>query len=259
MGVMTDPRTFYDSLAVDYHLIFGDWWTSATRQGAVLDRLLGEHGVAPGATVLDCTCGIGTQALPLATRGYRVTGSDLSPAAVARARAEADTRGIDIRLGAADVRSLTVPTPFDVVISADNSLPHLRTDADMHAALTSIHGCLRPGGVFLASVRDYDTPTFGVPPISHTDADGRRIVGQTWTWAPDSSTVTIDLFILAQQGNNWAATVRTTVYRAWRRADLTTALTAAGFTDVEWHTPPDYHQPVVIARSPDGAAGPALA
>jgi glycine/sarcosine N-methyltransferase len=91
----------------------------------------------------------------------------------------------------------------------------------------------------LASVRDYDTPTLGVPPIAHIDADGRRIVGQTWTCAPDSSTVTIDLFILTQQEDDWAATVRTTVYRAWRRADLTTALTAAGFTDVEWHTPPD--------------------
>ena len=30
----------------------------------------------PPASVLDCTCGIGTQALPLAALGYRVTGTD---------------------------------------------------------------------------------------------------------------------------------------------------------------------------------------
>jgi SAM-dependent methyltransferase len=263
---MTDPQSFYDSLAVDYHLMFRDWWTSATRQGEVLDRLLRAHGVPAGATLLDCTCGIGTQALPLAERGYRGTGSDLSPAAVERARASAAARGIDIRLDTADIRTLTVPAPVDVVVSADNCLPHLRTDADMHAALTSILGCLRPGGVFLASVRDYDVlaaeRVTGVPAVAYDDnGDGRRIVGQTWTWTDDMTTVTFDLFILAQQGNDWAATVRTTVYRAWRRAELTAALEAAGFVDLTWHDPDTagYHQPVVVARSPERAGGVALA
>lgn len=262
---MTDPRTFYDSLAGDYHLMFRDWWTSATWQGEVLDRLLRANGVAAGATLLDCTCGIGTQALPLATREYRVTGSDLSESAVARARAEADARGIDIRLGTADVRALTVPAPFDVVISADNSLPHLRTDADLSAALTAIRGCLRPGGVLLASVRDYDAlardRVTGVMPTAYDDGGARRIVGQAWTWTDDMRTVTFDLFMLAQQENNWNATVRTTTYRAWSRGELTAALEAAGFVDIRWYDPEKtgYHQPVVIARSPAGTEAAALA
>jgi glycine/sarcosine N-methyltransferase len=256
---MTDIKAFYDSLAVDYHLMFRDWWTSATRQGEVLDRLLRAHGLAAGATLLDCTCGIGTQALPLAQRGYVVTGTDLSPEAVEQARREADERGIDIRLGTADVRTLTVPTPFDVALSGDNSLPHLRSDADMHAALTSIRACLRPGGVFLATVRDYDVlageRVTGVPAMTFDDGDGRRIVGQTWTWTGDMSTVTFDLFILTQQEHGWQATVRTTTYRAWRRKELTAALSAAGFDDITWHEPDEhgYHQPLVTARSPEHA------
>lgn len=262
---MTDPRTFYDSLAGDYHLMFRDWWTSATWQGEVLDRLLRAHGVTDGATLLDCTCGIGTQALPLATRGYRVTGSDLSESAVARARSEAAARGIDIRLDTADVRTISVPAPFDVVLSADNSLPHLRTDADLHAALTAIRGCLRPGGVFLASVRDYDAlvrdRVAGVMPTAHDDGGARRIVGQAWTWTDEMRTVTFDLFMLVQQENNWNATVRTTVYRAWSRAELTAALDGAGFTDIRWYDPDTsgFYQPVVIARSPAGTSGSALA
>ncbi len=261
---MTDPQSFYDSLAGDYHLMFRDWWTSATHQGEVLDRLLRAHGVPAGGTLLDCTCGIGTQALPLAERGYRVTGSDLSPAAVAKARAEAEARGIDIRLGTADVRTLTAPTPFDAVVSGDNSLPHLRTDGDMHSALTSILGCLRPGGVFLASVRDYDElasrGVTGVPAVAYDDGAGRRIVGQAWTWTDDMTTVRFDLFILAQQESDWRAAVRTAVYRAWRRAELTAAIHAAGFVDVEWRDPDTdgYHQPIVIARSPAPATGAAL-
>lgn len=257
---MTDIRTFYDSLAVDYHLMFRDWWATATRQGEVLDRLLRAHGVAAGATLLDCTCGVGTQALPLAERGYVVTGTDLSPAAVEQARREAGKRGIDIRLDTADVRTLTVPAPFDVAVSGDNSLPHLRSDEDMHAAFTSIRSCLRPGGVFLATVRDYDMlaeqRVTGVPAVTFDDGDCRRITGQTWTWSEDMSAVTFDLFILTQHGGDWEATVRTTTYRAWRRKELTAALSAAGFVDITWHEAAahNYHQPLVIARSPETAA-----
>src|SRR5262245_13369979 len=86
--------------------MFRDWWESARRQGDVLGALLTGHGIEPPATVLDCTCGIGTQALPLAARGYRVVGSDLSAAAVARARELASARNIPIRLVEADVRRI---------------------------------------------------------------------------------------------------------------------------------------------------------
>jgi glycine/sarcosine N-methyltransferase len=251
---MAEPRDFYDSLAGDYHLMFADWWTSAVAQGEALDRFLRSRGVSPGATLLDCTCGIGTQALPLAARGYRVTGSDLSASAVARARDEAARRGIPITLGTADVRALTSADPFDVVISADNSLPHLRTEEDLGAALRAIRGVLAPDGVFLASVRDYDAlardRVAGVMPVTHTEGGTRRIVGQSWTWTDDRRTVTFDLFMLRQQEDGWNATVRTTTYRAWRRAELTAAMTSAGFTDIVWADPPDsgYYQPVVTAR-----------
>jgi len=251
---------FYDDLAADYHLIFRDWWTSATWQGEVLTGLLHDAGIDPPASVYDCTCGIGTQALSLAAQGFRVSGSDLSEAAVERARTEARARGIEVDLGVADVRALP-PRRADAVISFDNSLPHLLTDDDLAAAVRSIRGCLDPGGPFLASIRDYDAilrdGTSGVPPAMHGTGDGRRIVGQAWQWAPDRRTVEITIFILRpdilrpDKGPEWRAAVRSTTYRALRRADLTAALEAGGFTDVSWQQPEEsgYYQPVVVARA----------
>lgn len=71
---------FYDELADDYHLIYADWDASIRRQGAALDALIGQDR----ADVLDCACGIGTQAIGLALRGHRVTGTDLTPCGRAR-------------------------------------------------------------------------------------------------------------------------------------------------------------------------------
>src|SRR5215469_544091 len=104
---------FYDRLAGKYHLLFEDWETSMARQAAVLAPFLaGECG--EGARVLDCACGIGTQALGLAKAGFRVTGSDASTAAIARAQAEAGQRGLELPVFAADMRDLSgVPGEFD--------------------------------------------------------------------------------------------------------------------------------------------------
>jgi SAM-dependent methyltransferase len=251
---VADARTFYDELAGDYHLIFPDWWASARRQGAVLTDLLARNRITPPATVYDCTCGIGTQALPLAVQGFRVTGSDLSAAAVERARASAREHGIDVRLGAADVRALP-RRRFDAVLSCDNSLPHLLTDADLAAAVRSVRGCLGPGGLFLASIRDYDAilrdGTAGVMPALHGTGDERRIVGQAWQWAPDRRTVEITIFVLRPGDGGWTVAAGSTTYRALRRDELTAALTSGGFGDVRWLMPAEsgYYQPVVVARA----------
>src|SRR5215471_9239016 len=77
---------FYDRLAPFYHLVYPDWEASVQRQAAALDGILRDRWGSECRAILDVACGIGTQALGLARLGYAVTGSDLSSAAVARAR-----------------------------------------------------------------------------------------------------------------------------------------------------------------------------
>jgi glycine/sarcosine N-methyltransferase len=87
---------FYDGLAGTYDLMFADWDASMARQAAQLSEF-----VPPGARVLDCACGIGTQAIGLAMRGYEVVGADLSPKAASRAVAEASARGVSLPVAVA--------------------------------------------------------------------------------------------------------------------------------------------------------------
>src|SRR5262249_28346829 len=148
---------FYDNLADNYHLIFADWKASVERQGEILDRIIRARSDVVGS-LLDCSCGIGTQAIGLAVRGYRVHATDLSPAAVERAQREAERFGVSITFGVADFRTLArqVDGVFGVVLSCDNALPHLLTDTDLELATQNIRAKLNPGGLLLASIRDYD-------------------------------------------------------------------------------------------------------
>ena len=75
-------------------------------------------------SVLDVSCGIGTQAIALALNGYAVTGSDLSKNAIKRAAEEAAKRNVDTEFSVCDMREAHAHhgTGFDVVVSADNSI-----------------------------------------------------------------------------------------------------------------------------------------
>jgi 2-polyprenyl-3-methyl-5-hydroxy-6-metoxy-1,4-benzoquinol methylase len=96
---------FYDQLAPYYHLIFPDWEASIQRQAAALDGIISAHWGDVRMSILDLACGIGTQALGLASLGHTVTASDVSPTAVERARREAHKRSLRIDFSVADIAS----------------------------------------------------------------------------------------------------------------------------------------------------------
>ncbi len=247
---------FYEQLAEDYHLIFSDWRHSIAHQGQVLDRLL-DAELGPGHhDVLDASCGIGTQALGLALLGHHVHATDFSPASVQRAEREAVSLGVQLTTGVADLRTLDtqVPGTFDAVLSCDNALPHLLSDEDLRNTTRAVAAKLRPGGLFLASIRDYDRlleekPRATQPQVIDSP-EGRRIIFQVWDWAEDGHSYTFSLFIVRQRGEHWATSERRTVYRTLRRATLEEALGAAGFTHLRWHEPTEsgFYQPIVTAR-----------
>ncbi|MFF4805110.1 class I SAM-dependent methyltransferase [Streptomyces sp. NPDC001351] len=249
-------RDFYDSLAADYHRIFPDWDASMTRQAATLDALVrSELGTGPHR-LLDCACGIGTQAIGLARAGHRVVGSDASPVAAARAAVEAAARDVALPAMAADMRRLPFrPAAFDVVVCADNSLAHLLTAGDVAVALREMRRVLRDGGLLLLTLRDYDDlrrtrPASQPPQVSH-GSDGRSITFQLWHWHDDGERYDQEYFQLLPEEAGWEVRVRRTTSWALSREEVTDAATAAGFTDIAWRMPDTsgFYQPVLAARA----------
>ncbi|WP_327659192.1 MULTISPECIES: class I SAM-dependent methyltransferase [unclassified Streptomyces] len=252
---MSEPTVarFYDELADDYHLIYPDWDASARRQGAALDAVIGREGAA----VLDCSCGIGTQAIGLAQHGHRVTGTDLSPRATARAAREAASRGLPLHTAAADMRQLPFTDGrFDVVVCADNALPHLLTAQDVRTALTEMRRVLRPGGLLLASTRPYEDllreHPASTPPQVHRSEEGRTVTFQLWHWQDDGEHYDLEHFqLLPDAAEDWRVRVRRTSYWALGQERLAGLAAEAGFADGAWRAPEEtgFFQPLFVARA----------
>lgn len=250
---MDITQSFYDDMAAHYEKLFLDWQSATREQAVILDRIIKDNGFDRKTHVLDCACGIGTQSIGLAALGYQVSASDISDGELAEAKARANNNGVQINFKHADFRNLSevFPERFDIVIAMDNALPHMLTRTDLEAAIKSILGQTRDGGIFVASIRDYDSllekkPSYSTPYIHKTDK-GQRVSFQTWTW--DDDRYHLIQYIIDDEDSLQISKFECD-YRATRRDELTRLFLMNGCNDVTWLMPEKtgFYQPIVIAR-----------
>jgi SAM-dependent methyltransferase len=244
---------FYDRMAGLYHLIYADWDASIDRQAEQLDAIIRDRWGAGAATILDVTCGIGTQSLGLAKRGYRVTGSDLSPAAITRAEAEARRRGLAIDFSVCDLMAAHAHhrRRFDVVVSADNSITHLLSDEDLSLALRQMYECTRPGGGCLLTVRDYDREERGtgmLKPYGTREEDGTRyVVFQVWDFDGPCYDMAMYFVVDDRTSGPLETHVMRTRFNAIGTGRLLDLMREAGFTATE-RLDGRFYQPVLVGN-----------
>jgi len=119
-----------------------------------------ERGLLSGQ-VLDAGCGTGEHAILASRHGADSMGIDISPAAIAKAKAKAAKRGVTARFEVADVLSLgELGITFDTVV--DSGLFHVFDDKDRARYVTNLGLALRPGGVcYLMCFSDRQPGEFG--------------------------------------------------------------------------------------------------
>jgi ubiquinone/menaquinone biosynthesis C-methylase UbiE len=250
--VTDDVRAFYDDLAPFYHLIFQDWSASIAWQGKMFASLIVERWGADARTVLDAAVGIGTQALGLLCQGFDVTGSDVSLGAVRRAAREATTRGLALPSLVADFRALPARSEsVDIVLIADNALPHLPSEDEILTALRECFRCARPGGGCLITMRDYGVPppagTVETHPYGERSWNGHRYsVHQVWTWRGPRYALSFEITPLDGDGVQMTLT---TSYLAISPARVAELMRQAGLDDVE-RIDGRFFQPVLAGTRP---------
>lgn len=165
-----------------YRFMFSDEaFSAATKQ---VEQMMALTGVGAGR-VLDLGCGPGRHAVPLALRGFRVTGVDASPFLLGKAQEHAKRSNVDVDYVQGDMRAFRRPDAFDLAVSMFSSFGYFADRADDRQVAVNLHDSLRSGGVALIDVMSKEL-TGRFWPNQITEAEGvtrveRHEIIENWT------------------------------------------------------------------------------
>lgn len=102
--------------------------------------------------VLDLACGTGRLTIPLAQKGLKTTGLEISQPMLERAKEKAD--GLDIKWLQGDITNFDLDDKFDLITLAGNSFQALLTHQDQQKLLRCIKSHLKSAGLFVFDTRN---------------------------------------------------------------------------------------------------------
>lgn len=256
----------YDTIAPHYLWYFENWEKESAAQARLIDCLIQNRLEADAnhLRLLDCMAGIGTQCLGLASLGYTVTASDLSAISLQFLKQAANQRNLPIQTLKSDVLSLSGAFPtdsFDVVISFDNGIANLIGPETLQEGLTEIGAVLKPGGLVILGVRDYDSilktserPCYWPDGLYQFTREGEtRYVFEKWEWERCGRIYNLRLTHMSS-ANEVLLNSTCRVY-AYSSEDLSSALKKSGFKNIEILNPntTQHYNNIVIGMKDENA------
>ena len=252
---------FYGGLADYMHSLDPAWeeenWDAQLRrERELLGSLLGP---GDGQSVLDCSCGAGGQAIPMAELGWQVTGTDVTTASLATARTRALEMGLDIEFAESDMRRLDerFSERFDQVITC-MALDNITEDEGIQQALRGMFDALKPGGGCYIRLRDMDNIMSSKPRYEFKGErllpHGRVIRLEDWIFESETHVTCVYVFLHEDQrreGYAWEVHTFAWRRRALRKAELAKLFERAGFGETRFLPQPNpWHPYEVLAVKP---------
>lgn len=119
-----------------------------------LEEILALLAPQPGARILDLACGRGWLTIPMALRGFQMTGYDLSDAMLTSAQESAQQANAQIEWLRGDMRSLPAgwTAAFDAVTLTLSEFGCFDDESDNQRVLAEARRVLRDGGRFLLDI-----------------------------------------------------------------------------------------------------------
>jgi glycine/sarcosine N-methyltransferase len=216
---------FYDTLAPDYDAMTGFEGRFA-REEPFFRSLVEKFSVN---TALDAGCGSGFHSLLLAQLGVKVTAVDVSAEMLHRLRKHAlelDVQITTLQCRFQEIRE-SVPERQDAILCLGNSLAHiLRTDG-LGAAFRSFAGVLRPGGIVVLQLLNFERILARRDRIQSVKESGGKTYVRLYDY--DKRGIVFNIVTLERSQGGTKQRVASVRIRPWLRSEILTALKGAGF------------------------------
>lgn len=194
-----------------------------------IDRVIKkyEHSIH---NVLDLACGTGSIAIPLAAKGYKVAGIDLSEDMLAMAYAKSQEAGVSVEWIQQNMLELELPHQVDTVVCFCDSLNYVTEDEQIIQLFRRIYEQLSPNGYFLCDLHSLHKMknVFGNQTFGTHDED----ISLLWQCFYDEENETVDHelnFFIQEQDDLYRRFDEVHTQKGYRLEDIIEWLYAVGF------------------------------
>jgi len=227
---MTEPADksaaeFYDSLSPDYDMMTG-FEKRLAQEESTFRELVHQFRIS---TAIDAGCGTGLHSCVLARLGVAVTGVDVSGEMLRLASARAEELGLKVRFVASTFQSMSaiMKTTVDAVFCMGNSLVHLASRRDVLEALRSFYAVLKPEGVLLIQILNYDRIMSSKARVQSVKQEEGRIFIRFYDFEEDR--IRFNILTLWRTPQGFQHHLDSTYLRPMGHAELGDSIAAAGF------------------------------
>ena len=151
---MKKDSGWWDGFFPEFRPFFGLVSQKATN--AHVRYFIEKLNLKPGKKFLDCPCGIGRVGLPLAQKGIKVTGVDITQSYLHEFGAKVKRKGLKVDLLRADMRRINFDSKFDAAGNLWTSFGYFEKESDNLLTLKKMYRALKPGGKFMLHVINRD-------------------------------------------------------------------------------------------------------
>ncbi len=140
-----------------------------------VDGLMELTGQTDGP-VLDLACGPGRHSVRFAQLGFDVTGVDLSPFLLAKARNHAEDQGVGVEWVESDMRDFLRPNTYALAVNLFTAFGYFREHEENMRVLRNVHESLLPGGTFVIDVAGKEILARIFQPTGSSEIPGTLII-----------------------------------------------------------------------------------
>jgi cyclopropane fatty-acyl-phospholipid synthase-like methyltransferase len=216
----------------DFQPVFGI--IPARNTNAQVRFLIKKMGLQPGMRFLDCPCGVGRIALPLARKGIKVTGVDITQPYLDEMMRKARRARLPIEAVRADMRRIKFDCRFDAAANMWTSFGYFGKESEDLLVFKRAFAALKRGGKFLLHAINRDWILSHFQPSDWLEVKGMKVLEKrSFDYATSTSKGTW-YFIKNGRETKHEISIRHYAYH-----ELIRMLEKAGFMNVEGYGSPE--------------------
>ncbi len=183
--------------------------------------------------ILDAACGTGNLTLPLAGKGFRMWGLDLSAEMLAVAEQKAREARLKIRFLNQDMAKLQLNERFDAVTCMCDGVNYITEEAELQCFFKSVFDLLEPNGIFVFDISsEYKLRHILGDNVFYEEKNNIHYIWNN-NFIESNETVEMDLVFFVPQGQLFKKLEEHHTQKVYAVDRLKCFLAHAGFSGIE--------------------------